>query len=61
MLAVDIAGVTGVMLLQHALLRQLIALWPQARDLDVKERQQMANRLMLIVAPPSMVALSIVF
>ena len=61
MLAVDVAGMTGAMMLQHTLLRRLLVYWPHARDMDPKEQQQMANRLMLFVAPPTMVTLSAVF
>ena len=61
MLAIDVAGVTGIMMLQHALLWRLLQCWPKTRDLAPKEQQQTANRLMLFVAPPSMVSLSIVF
>ena len=61
MLAMDVAGTTGLMLLQHTLLRQLLVFWPSTRNLDPKEQHQTANRLMLFVAPPTMVVLSIVF
>ncbi|CAK9003085.1 unnamed protein product [Durusdinium trenchii] len=57
---VELAGITGAILLKHAVLRRLLCCCSsQVRDLNEKEQQEVVNRLMLFVAPSTMVVLSV--